>query len=1121
MAVDGRTITVNVKGVIDGLTGPLNQGKQQLREFGQVSQTTVAQVEESTEKISRLWRAAFEAFIGVEAIKALKDLALGASEASDELDVASRVATNFGHALSASAMEEWLQRFAKSAQGGGYAINQMREAVEQFADVGLTGAEIQRALADTASLAAAHNLDFAQAQTIVRYALTGHVEMLTRYGIISREAAKGIHTVEQAMDALEHATKGASEERANKLLGDFGRLGTAASLLADAIGRGLAPFFSTLTAVITNVADALKSIPAPVMTAIGTFAGLATTLFAVTLILPAIRKGFDIATEGVRLLLVIGNPLITFFGRLIPTIGLATTGMEAFSVAEIEAMGPIAALVIAIIGVALAADELVNHLDHVKKAWHDWTQYLSDSFHEFAENFRRDHATVIELVEDLAAAVADPTHAGIYLSKLPMLAPKSAIKDGPALEKSSGQIGSDIVSDLKHVASDIGNFFKTSISKITIPHDKFPGIIPSHTPDTSAKVAENALKNFDEALKNWLDRFQQKIDRAKSQVDIATEKLADFDVKHPADQAMSAADQATRQGLVNDELKAERALRETNLEKARAESAAAQKWLEYAGSISKALKNHDQLVRQALDGAREHAKAARDLSLAYLQAGTALDSIIAKERQAANERIDRSVEASNAADEAALAGRNLNRDISGEDAGQSLAVDKARGKAVRPEAEDQLKIALDQLAVAAAIDTESLKQNELARARAAYDQTKSVDDLNRLREAQNALTAATLAVDKAENQRAADEAKLTADQATKWTKLIDDLTQKAGAPGLTSQAGAISFNPWEFLMAAFEQSTAFADVMGTVNQIVQTFAQILSALRPVINALLDVVRTVVNVFIFLYDTIARILNMFGLQLQILNYLNGAYAGMVPLIEMWHEIPTLNELAAGQLNSPLSTIPQQLNALGQQQGQGTMRIVGILMAIFAAMIVAKVLSGMSLTQAVQQTLHLIGINVGQKFQTAQQTITNTQLMSANTTLLLILEALQAQALGSGFGGILGAIFSGGASVAGMAAAAAAAPAMGAMATAAQAAGTALQSASRAFNQAADMASRTAVKMQTIVQHIDQSTTLQASVGVNGATIGSDVDVDNLAARLAQGFLKNVSLGTYGLNRVPNQ
>ena len=684
-----------------------------------------------------------EAFLGFEAVNMLKKLALGAAEAADQLTVASRVAQNFGHGFSTTGMETWLEAFARSAKGGGYAIDEMRASVQQFASVGLDAAQIQRAIADSASLAAAKNMDFAEAATIVRYALTGHVEMLTRYGIITREAAKNIKTVEQAMDALEHASSGAAEERAQTLIGVFGRLATAAQLLGQSFGTALEPFFDAVSTALTGLANMLDAIPAPIMRVIGTVTALGVSLAAAVLVLPAITKGLQIMRIGLSLAVDMLMPAITLVGRLAATLGLGSSAFGVFTAAELASVAPIAAIVIAIAGITVALVEMVNHMDHVKTAWHDWTQYLSDSFHEFTTNFQKDSSVLVRTMNSIAKLAFDTMtyQVGKWKADISAIittaAPKSLIKDAPSLMQGTGNIGSDIVSDWKKIAQTVMGFFTGSgMGKAPrVPGEAFTGDIPGKGgsgkagKDGSGAAAENALKNFEESLKNWLATFQSRVDDAKAHLDRKSEQLADFDVVHPANQPMSAQDQATRQGLVNQQLQAEQALRERLLQQQQAEKQAANEYLQVAAAISTHLKNHDQLIRQARDGAREHAKAAQDVYLAYLRAGTELDSMIAKERAAANLRIDDARDSANDSAEMALSGRNLNRDISGENDSRQLAIDKSAGRNVKPASEDRVKLALDELAVAAAADTEAMKQQELARARQAYDATKSQDDL--------------------------------------------------------------------------------------------------------------------------------------------------------------------------------------------------------------------------------------------------------------------------------------------------------------------------------------------------------------------------------------------------------
>jgi hypothetical protein len=1205
--VGDRTITINVRALVDGLIGPMKQAETSVKSFGTTTQTTVAKVEASTERIPRLWRAALEALIGVAVIDQLKNLALGAAEAADELDVASRVAKNFGNSLNAAAMEQWLQMFAKSSQGGGYAIDSMREAVDQFAAVGLQGAAIQRALADTADLAAAHNMSFAEATNVVRMALTGHVEMLTRYGVISREAAKGIKTVDDAMRALEKSTAGAASERANGLVGEFGRLSTAASLLANAIGKGLEPFFSELTTILTNLADAVGKIPAPIMQFVATFGAAGVSLTAFTLMLPAITKGLAIIKESFLLLMV---PVV---------IGSVLEASVAFATLDVAALAPMLAFaaVAAAVAVALAAlDLLIQHTADVKKAWSDFCKLLVDEFRILVANIQSevrgieaDLRPIVDAVRTVATAVAkiwgdfvrflhDAWEAfvnafGPMVAKVvealggiaAALKPVSSAWDsfcsflsdrfgkfvdklkgqsdevkgilaalvppiGIALASSTladrvkgsqtagtradaGKVGGDahklfgdFSGDLKKIVDGLKGLFTSSLSSVAVPSAHFPGTIPGKSgADAAAAAAENALRNFDEKTKNWLAEFQARVDKAKSIFDVSQEQLADFDVKHPADQGLSETDQAARQKLVNDELAAESSLRAKTLEQQKAEAQAADEYLKIAKEISPTLKNHDALVRQSLDAAREHSKAARDLYLSYLQAGTALDSIIAKERQAANERIDAAVAAQNAAGEQGLTGRNTQRDIRGEEAAQPLALEKAKGITPKPADEDRLAIALAQLAVAAAVDTEALKQHELATARQAYDRTHSTDDANRLADAQNALTEATLNVVKAEDARAVDEQKLVTDQRSRWTDLIDELVQKAGVPGLTSQGGVQSFNPLQFLVAAFEQSQTFADVMGTVNAIMKVFVQVFNAFRPVIDALLQVVRGVVNVFIFLYDAVAHILNLFGLQIPIIQALNSAFYDMVPLISITHDIPTLNELAAGKLNSPLSTTPVGMQQLNQTTQSGDMKIIEILAVIFGALVVEKMLSGLSFQQGMQQTLHLIGINVGQKVAAATAetgvALTNTILTSGFAE---VVAAIEASAAASGGGGILGAILglggaaaTGGASLGFAAMASAAVGPLRALGSAAQQVGAALSSAVRTVQDGQSALSQFVNSVRTTSQQIDASVHVAAPVTIGSATIQNPQDLAELSKTLSQDITRGMGVRQYGLDR----
>ncbi len=1069
-ATDGRQISINIRAVTGELTSGLNKAKADVASFGTTTKATMDSVEQSTERISRLWRAAFEAFLGVQAVNMLKKLALGAAEAADQLDVAARVAKNFGHTLDPTAMEAWLEAFARSAKGGGYSIDEMRKSVQLFVSLGLDAAQTQRAIADTASLAAARNMDWATAAHVVNMALTGHISMLTRYGVISVAAAKNIHTVEQAMQALEKATKGAAEQRAEGLLGTFGRLGTSFQLLGEAIGTALIPFFAELATVLTNLADLIDSIPAPILRFIGTAVALGTTLVAVVLILPALSKALAIVRVTFIAVTGVVGPLIDGVLMVGKSFATAATGIDVFALSATASLAVIAAVVVAIAGIAIAAVEMTNHLDHVKSAWHDWTQYLSDSFHEFVASFESNSAVLVETMNGIAKLALDTTTwqvgkwKGDLANIITTAAPRTAIKEGPKLGKDDAAIGADIVNDWKAIGQKVlgvlDGIFKSTMGKgAKIPTEAFTNLMAPQKggKDTSPAAAENALKNFDETTKDWLAGFAAKVDGAKAYLDKSDENLADFDVKHPSNEPMTAADQAQRQKLVNDQLAAEASVRASLLQQHAAELTATKEYLSIAASISTHLKNHDQLVRQARDGVREHAKAARDINLEYLRAGTALDTILQKQRAWNTEQVANAANRAVDADEQQLAASRISDAANTEAIEHAMAMAQMGGNAgisftgpategvkhaqeqVEKESrsgggqqtnlrEDRLKIALAELALATAQAGEAEKADIVAIRQHAYELVKSSDNEKLLTAAKEAEAQAALDVTKANDSLVQAQQRMQLDIAAQWNQLMNGLIEKTGMPGLTGAGSAtspLSFNPMSFLFAALEQTQTFGNVMATVTQIVQVFAQMLDTLKPVIDALLQVVKAVVNVFIFLYNMVARILDLFGLQVQQLNYLNSAIGGLIPLIQIWHEIPTLNELAAGKLNSPLSTTPQDYGSLPGTQGAGQnmlMKVVEVLTAIFAAVVIEKMISGMSLQTAMQSTMHLIGINMGQKVQTAAQQMNNSLTATGNglltqilTTLQQMLAAQQQNGLGSGIIGIFGKAlgFSGGA------------------------------------------------------------------------------------------------------------
>ena len=105
-------------------------------------------------------------------------------------------------------------------------------------------------------------------------------------------------------------------------------------------------------------------------------------------------------------------------------------------------------------------------------------------------------------------------------------------------------------------------------------------------------------------------------------------------------------------------------------------------------------------------------------------------------------------------------------------------------------------------------------------------------------------------------------------------------------------------------MSLFEKSSTFALIQKTLADIMSHIAEIFNALRPVIIILLGVLKGVVNVFLTFYNVLATILNLFGLHIQKIKMVNDQLDNLAgvskPLIEIVHDLPTINEFNKGKI-----------------------------------------------------------------------------------------------------------------------------------------------------------------------------------------------------------------------------
>lgn len=1027
MATSANELSIVIKAVVDGLIGPVQKAKSEVQDFAKSTESALDKVEERSENLRHVWKDLFEAFIGIEIVDVLKKIADGANDAAEKLKIAANTARNFGNSIDPQAMEKWLQAFAASSAGGGFQLPEMRSGVQEFAARGLDSNQIKRATADATNLAATFGLQLPEAVHIINEALTGHVEMLSRYGIISREAAKNIHTVEDAMRALEQASKGGAEERANGLAGAFGRMSNSVQNLANSFGQYLIPYFDGAANAIGHIANAFNKLPDGVKEAAAGFAFATFSLTALGLMLPAVKLGVEfignafailgtpvsIAADALKMFgNVVAGPLLSAMATLGKSmISLATEGVEMLSQAFLKmsvatlrgsvmsafegvlgylgrvgagllslmapittviggwiaegtaavaawaaTIAPIAAVIAAIALIGLAIYEVVKHWDTFKAGAAAALNWVGDRIHDFIEFAKQQFQSLGSILHGVWDFLTGNRAAGLSEMQSGLHGVVGGWKAVGAAAFEAGKKGVEAVNGwLQHQAwfkaaeNMVKGFFSGNLGKTpNIPGEAFTGNIPggakgaNAASDTAAKAATDALKNFNEATANWLASFQDKVDAAQAVVDASKAKLDTFTAGLPGGKPQTEEQEAKYQSLLNAELRAEQTLRQATLEKQKAEVEAADKYQQIAKAVSPHLKNHDDLVRSALDAARQHHTEAQRLLTTYEQLGVTLAQIKATQRDIHDQTVEARADAARQSSQYGLdAQLNAN-------SAQVEAIDHARnmmaqahGGTLTAVQGAQFNVQLAQLALSAAQDREAFAKHAAALAQDTAKQTGLLADKQKAVDAENQSTAAHNATIASENRLEEAQDALTKamrEHTSQLTQALDELVKKLNIPGLQQNAtGGFTFNPMMFLVQAFSQTKAFADVMGFVNQLMKVFAQLLDNLRPILDVVLTVVRSVANVFIFLYNTVAHILRLFGIHLQLLQQINGAYSDQIPLIQITHNIPTLNELAAGKLSSPLSNTPtgyKSLSDIGQTHTSLLQSILGTLVAILA-------------------------------------------------------------------------------------------------------------------------------------------------------------------------------------------
>lgn len=910
MAVGERELKITLRAIIGDFVNPMKAAQAEVIGFGHAVEGTFDRIEEKAEHIKGVWKGMLEAFIGVEIVEQLIKVAEGANRASDALDIAANTAKNFGKAFDASAMEKWLEQLADSAQGGGFAINELRDSVQQLATVNATGAQMQRLLNDAVGLAATKHISLAEATHLLVEAATGHVAILGRYGIAVKDASGATLSFSQVMQNLESEIMGNAQARAEGLEGAFGRLATAGNaLVTGPFGKTLITVFvagaNAATAFLTSVAQ----LPAPLLELLAASAAALASLTAVGLMLPAVKLGFEFMANGVGLAMGALRGLFLVVASMIPELAGLRDILLATDLAAAILEAPFVAIGLAIVAVTGGIAELIRGFKDLKNLW-SW-----------------------------------------------------------------------------FLATDIGKMLFPKLPTLKLPPTSLDGL---GGPDKGAqKGIDDWLTAQKAAIMKAVTAATEATDMANARLTAAAAKLAELRDKRDPSKPLTQGNVAEEERLITEELQRERDVRAAIAAQQKAEVTAAAQLKALAAAIPAGDKDRVAHETQIRSEAEKHVIAAIKLGAEYDKMGGALAKMVAELLKVTRALPEQAAALAKAGAEYMHASLSLG--AAAAQAHDKSVFDQATVRPANgPREAGQRRIAGATLDLASASNQAANADSDLAFAHKMQDAVNDAiakglipfaDQAKAAADAQLAVEKASVGVSAAlDDLRLASkklkEVKLEESNSTK--KTILDATA-AKIPGVSVGAtGALGFNPAALFADAIAQSKSFSDVMQLVNELMSTFSGIIDAFEPVIDALLKVVAILVNGLISLFNTIIRLISIFGIQLQQLQYINENFGpASAQLITFVHDIPTLNELATGNIaplvtnasNSPWSAVLSQLVTNdGHQQTW-----FSSLIAAVGALLLIDFLTHGGFLSGLGTWISSLGSNIGGFFQNLPQNL----------------------------------------------------------------------------------------------------------------------------------------------------
>jgi phage-related protein len=240
-----------------------------MAETGAVAEKEGAKVAESGHKGAmglREMATAFGAFAAFDFLKnSVKD-ALDANGAMNILDTAITKTV-----VSAKSMAPEIENVDSHMRQLGFAAVETNTGLAKLTQMTGSAGQAMRLEGLAADLARAKHIDLGAAIRTVGMAATGHVGLLARLGLQTKDAAGHTLSAKAAIDAMAKSFQGTAQAYAGSMAGKMQVFKADMAEARDKVGTALIPVLEKLTPIFVGIADVLAKDVAPALANVGKF----------------------------------------------------------------------------------------------------------------------------------------------------------------------------------------------------------------------------------------------------------------------------------------------------------------------------------------------------------------------------------------------------------------------------------------------------------------------------------------------------------------------------------------------------------------------------------------------------------------------------------------------------------------------------------------------------------------------------------------------------------------------------------------------------------------------------------------------------------------------------------